>query len=198
MSVPDRWPISMFAAALGIFLVACNATPPMDVSRSESAVSTARHSDRLESAKIEIPVSEQASFALSRVVSGIKRGTPIANFPTNGVEGTEGALCNLSQTPMAPLMWKGSSSQELGNWSTELGEIFFEVLNGQGFNITGDPQDLFGRAKSVQGAEYLIAGRIVGIAGNICRVHQFWEFRNLGIYSGEMSVKVCWTRKSSD
>lgn len=37
----------------------------------------------------------------------------------------------------------------LGNWSTDLGDVFYEVLTGLGYSIAGDPSDIFNQRNSV-------------------------------------------------
>jgi serine protease Do len=85
----------------------------------------------------------------------------------------------------------------LGNWSSELGEIFHEVLSQKGLNVAGDPKDLFGQKRAVSSAEYLVGARITDIKGNFCHVHHWWDGRPLNTYSGEMFVSVEWTIFSS-
>ncbi len=143
-------------------------------------------------AGIDIPVEKQASFALSRVVADIKRGTAIAHFPSAGVPGVDSQLCNHRYGSGATLEWVSGSS-ELGNWSNELGEIFYEALSNKGLNVAGDPKSLFKRRDSVSAAEYLIGARITEIRGNFCRSHHWWDGRPLRQFSGEMYVSVQWT-----
>ena len=136
------------------------------------------------------PFDQKATFALSKVVANIRRGTPIINFPASDI-GTSGALCNYRHKGESNIEW-GAGSSVLGNWSTELGEIFYEALTQKGFDVAGDPKELFGREESVSSAEYLIGARIMEIKGNICQSHHWWDGRPLNEYSGETYVKVEW------
>jgi len=161
---------------------ACNTTSEMKV-------------PRLSVSKIEpikAPTSKQASFALQKVIANIKRGTTIAHFPASDVVGTENHLCNYSHSSNSVIEW-GSGSSVLGNWSSELGEIFFEVMTQHGGNVVGNPKDLFKRVDSVMGAEYLVGARIFEIKGNFCEDHHWWDGRPLGEFRGEMYISVEWS-----
>ncbi|WP_334128898.1 S1C family serine protease [Sneathiella sp.] len=166
-------------------LVSCNTTGIMAVSKVPPA-----HVD-----PVTIPLSQQSSFVLQKVVANIKRGTIIGHFPASGnmdAVGVDGFLCNDSHSGKSTMEW-GAGSSVLGNWSTELGEIFYEVLNTNGFNVAGDPRDLFGQSRSVSSAEYLVGASITKISSNFCQVHHWWDGRPLDEYSGEMFVDVDWT-----
>lgn len=146
-------------------------------------------------ASVNTPVAQQSSFVLQKVVANIKRGTIIGHFPAAGnmgAVGVNGYLCNDSHSGKSTMEW-GAGSSVLGNWSTELGEIFYEVLSTNGFNVAGDPKDLFDQGKSVSSAEYLVGASITQISSNFCQVHHWWDGRPLDEYSGEMFVHVNWT-----
>lgn len=177
----------LVAAASLIFLVSgCNTTGTMTVPKVASANVT----------NVEAPIHEQATFALSKVVTNIRRGTVIAHFPAVPVEGTDGYLCNYRYGPDATMEWTSGISR-LGDWSTVLGEIFYETLSQRGLNIAGDPRSLFEREEAVSSAEYLIGGRIAEIRGNFCESHHWWNGHPLDRYSGEMYMSVEWTVFSS-
>lgn len=135
----------LFAVASMMFAAACNTTATMEM----PAV------DKKDLIEVTEPTEKQASFALSKVVANIKRGTTIAHFPAAGVEGTDGYLCNYKHRGDSTLEW-GSGTAVLGNWSTELGEVFFQALNSKGLNIAGNPTDMFRRSDAVASAEYLV------------------------------------------
>ena len=95
---------------VGFAVASCNTTSSMSVPKAKTEISR----------NINQPVSQQASFARSRVLANIKRGTTVGHFPASGVEGTEGYGCNARMQGNATLEW-GTGSSELGNWSSELG-----------------------------------------------------------------------------
>jgi serine protease Do len=145
---------------------------------------------------INKPKSDQATFALTKVIANLKRGTTIVHFPSAGVEGVNSYLCNYTYEGDSTLEW-GAGTKVLGNWRTELGEIFYEALTQKGLHIAGDPKDMFGRRESIASTEYLIGARISKISGNFCEEHHWWDGRPLGKYAGEMYIKVEWTIFSS-
>lgn len=171
--------VVLFAA---FFIAACNTTGSMPIPESQSS----------EPVEITTPLTEQATFVLSKIIANIRRGETIAHFPGMGVDGVDGSYCNYSYQGDSTLEW-GSGTSVLGNWSTELGEIFHEVLSARGLNIAGDPTDMFGRRDSAGSAEYLIGARIKKISGNICEAHHWSDGRPLNRYSGEMFMEVEWT-----
>lgn len=118
------------AACAAAFLVGCNTTSVMSVQKTPEASSP--------EAVAAMPASQQSKFVLTKIVSGIKRGTVIAHFPS-GDFGVDGYLCNRSyRSGNATLEWDTGKSM-LGDWSTELGTIFHDSLTARGFNVAGDP-----------------------------------------------------------
>lgn len=135
---------------------------------------------------------EQAKFALMKVIAKLRRGQVIGHFPTGySVVESSGPWCLTSKTQSRSLEW-GTGSAELGNWSTDLGEVFFETMSQRGFDVAGNPRNLFGRTEEVISAEYHVGAVIEDIAGNFCETHNDWDGTPLGSYSGEMWVKVAW------
>jgi hypothetical protein len=169
-----------------VFVAACNTTATMDMPAIAKK-------DLIE---VTEPTEKQASFALSKVVANIKRGTTIAHFPAAGVEGIDGYLCNYKHMGDSTLEW-GTGTAVLGNWSSELGEVFYQALNSKGLNIAGSPTELFRRSEAVVAAEYLVGARITKISGNFCQSHHWWDGRPLDEFSGEMFIGVEWTIFSS-
>ena len=173
-------------AIISLFTASCNMTAPMPVPRAFPGTLV----------NIDAPASQQASFALSRIVANLRRGEVVAHFPTAGVEGVDDILCNQGYRGGATIEW-GTGSLTLGNWSSELGEIFFEVLSQRGLNIAGDPKDLFKQQDAASSAEYLLGARISTLKGNFCHVHDLWDGPPRNEYSGEMFIVVEWTVFSS-
>lgn len=173
---------SLFSGVTVLALAACNMTGPMNVPLATTA----------DPVFIEKPTEEQASFAMSKVVANIRRGTVIGHYPAGGISGVDGTLCNYRHRGESLLEW-GTGTSVLGNWSTELGEIFYEALSQSGLNVAGDPRDLFGQARKAQSAEYMIGGRITKIASNICQEHDAWNGFPRNSFSGEMFIDVEWT-----
>lgn len=128
------------------------------------------------------------TFALSKLLSDIDRGERILAFPA----GYDGTYCNMYDGGENAVTYSGSK-QFLGDWSSELGEVFYEALTNKGFSVAGDPTDLFTQASVASSAEYLIGGRITHIAGNFCHLHHWWDGRPMYTYSGEIEIEVEWS-----
>lgn len=139
------------------------------------------------SAAIRTPIHDQPSFALARVVSGIKRGTAIAKLPKRFL-----GLCNSSYPRNATIDW-ASGKREFGNWRSEFGDIFFDVLRDGGVNVLGDPKNLFEQKEDAQSAELLVGARIRKLDGKFCEKHRWGTGRPTGRFSGEFSVLVEWS-----
>ena len=131
----------------------------------------------------------KSTFALAKLITDIDRGETIFSFPAKPT--TKGYLCNYTIRD-GDITYSGGKKY-LGDWSTELGDIFYEELTRLGYNIAGDPKDLFNANASVSSAEYLIAGRVIKMTGNFCSDHDFWYALPTNKYSGEMSVTVEWS-----
>jgi serine protease Do len=170
------------AAWAGLLLASCNTTPEMEVPRAGPVTPI----------QVDAPTRNQASFALKKVIVDLPRGTTIAHYPSSGVKGVKGTLCNFRYGEDATFEWaKGRSS--LGDWQDEVGDIFYQVLTDKGLSIKGDPKDLFGRGEAVESAEYILGARITEIKGNFCDAHHWWDGRSLKKTSGEMFMSVDWT-----
>ena len=169
--------IIAFAGTLG----ACNTTKRMTVkaptNRDESkVVAILRSGDFL-------------AFALDKILLGVKRGQTVFSFPRRPT--TRGSYCNF-RIRNGDVSFVGGR-QYLGNWQSDLGEVFFSVLSEIGYKVAGDPGKLFGEHERAAKAEYRIGSKIVDMSGNFCREHHWWDGRPLDTYSGEMSVSLEWS-----
>lgn len=173
---------AIFPLLLTLFLAACNTTKPVDIPTISESETSSR----------SLGVGEaEASFALARIVADLRTGDVIAAFPSSGPE-VKGLYCNYKMKGNNVITW-GAGRQYLGNWSTELGAIFFETLSGRGFKVAGDPSDLFEQERGPNSAQYLTGGRIVNMKGNFCHQHHWWDGSPLFEYSGRMYVEVEWS-----
>jgi serine protease Do len=166
----------------GLMISACNTTGLMVVPKTTP----------LDAISISTATKEQATFTLSKVVANIKRGTVIGHYPAAEIKNVGGTLCNHKHRGLSTITW-GSGTSVLGNWSTELGEIFYETLSAEGLNIAGDPTDLFTRSEAAGSAEYLIGARITKISSNVCQEHDIWYGMPQNSFSGEMHITIEWS-----
>lgn len=139
---------------------------------------------------IRTPLQEQASFALAKVVSGIRRGTTIATFPRKRTLWRAG--CNASYGGKAVLDW-ATGTQDFGDWRSEFGDIFFDVLRDKGVNVVGDPKKLFRQNEAASSAEYLLGARIRELDGTFCGTHSWRTSRPTGRFRGEFSIRIEWS-----
>lgn len=177
--------MSFFAmGCIALAAAGCNTTSLMDVPTVAVA----------QPISVDKPVEAQATFALSKVIAGIRRGTPILHYPSTGFNemGVEGTLCNYKTASQGIGEW-GTGSMELGNWRDELGEIFYETMSDRQLNVAGDPRDLFEKENAVASAEYRVGAVITEIRGNVCHSHHWGSGRPLYEYSGELFVDVEWS-----
>ncbi|MGD1878665.1 MAG: S1C family serine protease [Kiloniellaceae bacterium] len=163
-------------------LSGCGGTAPLDIPALGPAPTLS---------SVSLNLSPDATFALTKIIADIKRGEVIGAFPSRGIE-TKGSFCNYTSGSNDVITW-GGGSRYLGNWSTELGTVFYETMTGQGYSIAGDPSDLFLQEKAVLSAEYIIGGRIKTIKSNFCHQHHWWDGRPLYEYSGIFYIDVEWS-----
>jgi len=173
---------SMLAGGFALAaLAACNTTGPMTVKRVQLAEPVAVTAEELE------------PIAFQRGIVSIRHGTPIAHFP--GQFGTNspvrGQLCNSEMRAPATLDWT-STSRELSGWDDEIGVIFHDVMRGRGYNLAGDPNQLFDAQRDLGKARFAVGARIEEITGNFCNEHDLWYGLPLNRYSGEMYMRVRW------
>jgi len=132
----------------------------------------------------------KATFALAKLLSDIKRDDPIFAFPSKTI--VQSMYCNYGVVGDGTVTYTGGK-QYLGDWSSELGEVFFETFERLGYNVAGNPNDLFGQNASVASAEYLVGGRLIKSQGNICHLHHWWDGRPLYEFGGEFSLTIEWS-----
>jgi hypothetical protein len=132
----------------------------------------------------------KTNFALTKIINDIDRGDPIFAFPAKST--TKGSMCNYMYQGDTTITY-GGGKQYLGDWSSELGEVFYETLTNMGYNVAGDPSDLFNQNNVANSAEYLIGGRILKMSGNFCHAHHWWDGRPLYTFSGELYVEIEWS-----
>lgn len=163
-----------------ILLAGCNTTAPMVV---ETSVKPA-------SFKSIAADEKSSSFALTKLINDIDRDEPIFAFPAKTI--VDSMYCNYAAGGDATVTYSGGK-QYIGDWSSELGEVFYETWTRLGYNVAGDPNDIFLQSSAVSSAQYLVGGRLVKSSGNICHQHHWWDGRPLYTFGGEMSLTIEWS-----
>ena len=166
-----------------LILAGCNTTKPMTVKRIVYDAPTTA----------PIDTSDLEPIAFQRGVVGIRYGTTIAHFPGHlGLDlKLQGTLCNRRYQPPATLEWN-STSRELSGWGDQIGVTFHDILAGRGYNMAGDPNQLFDAGRDLRKARFTVGARIEEIAGNICEEHDGYYGMPLGRFSAEMYMRVHW------
>lgn len=176
------------AGALALGLAGCSTSAPLPIPEARSFANEPAPAG--EGSSLDLSQSV-ATFGLAKVVAQLPRGKPVIAFPTSGLE-TEGIYCNYRRASQKPYLW-GGGKRLIGDWESTLGLIVFEVLDAEGYNMAGDPSNLFDERKALASADYLIGARIIDLRGNFCHVHSWWDGVPLYVYSGDMYMEVEWS-----
>lgn len=168
-------------ALLVLFASGCASVRPLPIPQIENS-----------DAEFQViqPGETKASFALSKILQDIDRGQKVIALPNYGSYKGSGSYCNYRGA--SEFTYVGGK-QLLGNWSTDLGDEFYDILSNLGYKVAGDRTDLFNQAGSVSSAEYLVGARVVDLRGNYCHKHHWWDGRPLNTYSGETYLKIEWS-----
>lgn len=127
--------------------------------------------------------AKPSPIGLNKFRINIKTGTPIASTSPKGLLGL--FSCAMPYGPR-------SININRGNINTEnLRQIFYDTLEGQGYDITGNPGLLFDEAEDYQRTIYAIGGVIKDVKIDTCEHSNIWGIKT-GT-SGEGSVTVEWT-----
>lgn len=139
---------------------------------------------------VEIPTgTELEPIGLAKTLVSIKRGELIGVYHGGSSESSSD-LCNLNCN--ADIFWS-SSRAFIGGNDDEFSQYFYDALTLRGYNVVGDPKQVFDRQEELTRARYLIAADIKNIKANICRVYDFWNGSPKGTANGEVWVEVEWT-----
>ena len=122
-------------------------------------------------------------FSFAGATSKIPRGTVIAAFPAVG--GPMSMTCGTGRS--ISLEWGGRLSAA---WTSDLGETFFDVMKGAGYNVAGDSSGLFERGQDRARARYKVGARLVDLRGNFCDEFNFWTGMPTNRVMGEMYAKI--------
>lgn len=138
-----------------------------------------------------LDVGETAPIAFRGATSRIPRGTVVAEIPNIGSGVREWGCGRVGD---ATLEW---SDRLAASWGGELGEIFYNTMQAAGYEVVGDPQQLFDRGDDRARARYQIGARLVELRGNFCQeVNMLWGTATRRV-KGEFYAKVEWDIYSS-
>jgi len=132
-----------------------------------------------------------SAIALSKLFIDVDRGKEIISFPNRGeYKGKDSVYCNA--TGGAKYAWLGGR-HFLGDWSSQYGKDFYDVMTQFGYKVAGNSSELFFQKDAINSAEYIVGGRLIDLKSNYCHLHHWWDGRPLNRYSGETYVKIEWS-----
>ncbi|MBF0188511.1 MAG: trypsin-like peptidase domain-containing protein [Magnetococcales bacterium] len=147
--------------------------------------------------------SSYATFAFAKAISSIKYSATVAHWPsrnksTLGIPRCNGWLIR----PEQRVVWDRERMEELGDWNTYLGKMFYDTMKLMNYPVKGDPSELFVGSKKHKTADYQVGVDIQEIRGNLCEHYaiDFFAPRDLfpggwistGTYGGELYLKANW------
>lgn len=122
------------------------------------------------------PGTETRPVQLSRMVVDLDRGAVIGRL-------RGGLLC----IPQGNITWGSGAARDID--PSEFDEVFRQELTRLGFDVAGDPENLFADANDNR-AEYLVGGRIDRLEIRVCYPHS--GFGNVTSSNGTASIRVNW------
>ncbi|MDX1711385.1 MAG: trypsin-like peptidase domain-containing protein [Rhodovibrionaceae bacterium] len=123
--------------------------------------------------------TELASIKLDRVRFNIRRGTLIGGYRDNYIP---------CRARTDKIQWnRGRVTLR----DVELNSLFFEEMDAAGFNVVGDPSELFADRDEVA-PDYLIGAEVEEIKMDICDHVHWWTERHIDQQSGKASLSVSW------
>lgn len=126
-----------------------------------------------------------APIQLDRVVFNFDRGQQIGAY--RGGRGYTG--CGVTLSP-EPIHWQYG---RITVQDAEISDVFGQELRRAGYNIVGDPDQLFeDMSAGATEAEYLVGGRVDAVVMDVCDEISVWTERRLDTQSGEISMDVTW------
>lgn len=136
-----------------------------------------------------------ASIAFGAAISKIPTGEIVVRYPEGMYKeqddeyvGDENHNCNTS-FDYGYDDWDGGKNTYAG-WSEDLPQIFYDKALALGFNVKGNPSDVFEREKQLLAVNFKIAAELRTLKANICMEHYFGQ--PINSYLGETYIEVRW------
>ena len=125
---------------------------------------------------------ELAPVALDRVQFALRRGQIVGTYVNYG------KLWAGCFSEVTDVVWAGTRETIQDE---ELEDIFFDELTAAGYDVVGNPDDLFADTAEVRDEpEFLVGGRVDGLQMNVCNEWDGW--RHTGAISGDAKMTVTW------
>jgi hypothetical protein len=125
---------------------------------------------------------ELAPVALDRVQFALRRGQVVGTYVNYG------KLWAGCFSEVTDVVWAGTRETIQDE---ELEDIFYDELTAAGYEVVGNPDDLFADTADVRDEpEFLVGGRVDGLQMNVCNEWDGW--RHTGAISGDAKMTVTW------
>lgn len=129
------------------------------------------------------PDVQPTPIGFNKIAFAVPTGTPVVSQSPKGILGLIECSYPYGLKPVRP-QGRGFPRE---NWR----RIFFETLEGQGYDVTGNPGALFDEIEDLQRTVYSIGGRITDLKMDVCETQGMFGVSR-GI-KGEASMTVEWT-----
>lgn len=136
--------------------------------------------------KEPLPAPENAQpspIGFREVRWAVPTGTPVLSQSPRGLLGLLNCDWPYGQVE------QGITSRRLP--SNQFKDIFLHTMEGQGYDVTGDPGRFFDEFEDMQRTIYAIGARIVDIKADICARSNIWGVRRGD--KGEAALEIEWT-----
>lgn len=163
----------MRIAALAAFLGLGACTPPME------------YPEVAQRPPIEVG-RDTAKIRFGRALTKIPLGTQVAAVPNFGGGPREWGC---GKKHMSGMEWGG---RMVATWTSGLGEVFYDTMKAAGYNVVGDPTQLFETGEDRDNARFAVGARLVDLKGNFCEVVTPLIAASTNQLKGEFYLKVEW------
>ncbi len=162
--------ISAIFAILAVFLASCGGLNVENVP--------------LEQAQLPAENASPSPVGFNKIVFAIPTGTPTVSQSPKGFLGLLECDWPYGLTAQGSVRGRGFPTDGLR-------EVFLQALEGQGYDVTGNPGRLFDEEEDMQRTIYSVGGRITDIKIDTCQRTNLWGM-NQG-QTGEGMVEVEWS-----
>jgi S1-C subfamily serine protease len=121
---------------------------------------------------------------LNKIAFSIPTGTPTVSQSPKGLLGWLNCDATYGLVEQGARRGRGYPPEEMR-------EIFYEVLLGQGYDVTGSPGRMFDEEEDIQRTVYSVGGRITDIKIDTCKRTNFWGLPQGE--TGEGNIEVEWS-----
>lgn len=126
---------------------------------------------------------QPAPIGFREIRWAVPTGTPVASSSPQGILGL--FLCDWPYG----MVEKGFSSRSFPDDNFK--RLFMDTLEGQGYDVTGDPGRFFDEEEDEMRTTYAVGGRVVDVKADTCHRTNFWGI-DRGV-KGETSLTVEWS-----